>query len=286
MDRRANAMLPAPPGHVFAVLLTCWAAFCWGALGHYLAVQKEHFDLATVVMGLDGDYSPRRLERYLTMIEESGARPAVVLNKTDLCSEVAARVGEARALGVGAPVLAVSALDGPLESLELLLSEGETMALVGSSGAGKTTLTNRLLGDADLPTRPVRAHDSRGRHTTTHRELFRLPGGGLLIDNPGLREVQPWSAASATAGVFPEITELARACRFTDCSHDTEPGCAVRQAIDDDELDPARLAGLRRIEQEAAALELRKDVRASRERDKRLSKLYRSVVREKRSRRG
>lgn len=242
-------------------------------------------DLVLLVMGLDGDYNPRRLERFLAMAEECGARSAVVLNKVDLCSDVEARFDVVRALSAGSPVVPLCALEGPLDALELLLTARETVAFVGSSGAGKSTLINRLMGDERISTQPVRAGDSRGRHTTTHRELFRLPSGCLVIDNPGVREIQLWRADEALPRVFDDIEELARECRFTDCEHSTEPGCAVQYAISEGKLDAARLESRRRLEREAVALERRKDVRAQRERDRKLGKLYRSIQQEKRDRR-
>ena len=248
-------------------------------------VVAANVDLVLLVMGLDGDYNLRRLERLLVMAEDSGARAAVVLNKADLCGDLEARLGEARALCAGRSLVAISALAGELDALELLLEPGETAVLIGSSGVGKSTLINRLRGNDELPTRAVREHDSRGRHTTTHRELFRLPNGALIIDNPGIREIQLWQSEGALATVFEEIEQLSAGCRFADCSHDTEPGCAVQAAIAAGELDASRLDSLRRLEAEAEALERRKDVRAQREYERKLHKLYRSVQKEKRGRR-
>lgn len=247
-------------------------------------VVAANVDLVLLVMGLDGDYNLRRLERLLAMAEESGARAAVVLNKADLCPDLEAQLAAARALCLGSPAVAISALGGTLDPLEPLLTPGETVALVGSSGAGKSTLINRLMRGAELPTQPVRSGDSRGRHTTTHRELFRLPGGCLVIDNPGVREIQLWSAEEALPRVFDDIERLASQCRFSDCRHETEPGCAVREAIDSGELDGARLERLHRLERETAALARRKDARVQRQQDKRMGKLYKSILREKRDR--
>ena len=241
-------------------------------------------DLMLVVMGLDGDFDPRRLERFLTLAEASRVEAAVVLNKADICADHDARLAEVRSL-TAAPVVIVSALEGDLSPVELLLAPRRTAVLVGSSGAGKSTLINRLLGESALRTASVREHDSRGRHTTTHRELFLLPGGGLIIDNPGVREVQLWAEGdTALDSVFDDIEVLAARCRFSDCSHRNEPGCAVRAAIDGGELDEARLENLRKLEIETEALERRKDERARREHDRRLGKLYRSVQRAKRAR--
>jgi ribosome biogenesis GTPase len=247
-------------------------------------VVAANVDLVLVVMGLDGDFNPRRLERFLTLAEASRVEAAVVLNKSDLCADRDAKLAAVRSV-TAVPIVVVSALEGDLSSVELLLAARWTAVLVGSSGAGKSTLINRLLGGSALSTAAVREHDSRGRHTTTHRELFRLPGGGLVIDNPGVREVQLWSERGAALdAVFDDIESLAARCRFSDCTHREEPGCAVRAAIDAGELDAARLENLRKLELETEALERRKDERARREHDRRLGKLYRSVQRAKRTR--
>ena len=201
-------------------------------------------------------------------------------------SDLDARLGAARALCAGRPIVAISALQsGNLEALELMLEPGETVTLIGSSGVGKSTLINRLRGSDELPTRAVREDDSRGRHTTTHRELFQLPSGALIIDNPGIREIQLWQSEQALATIFEEIEQLAAGCRYSDCSHDTEPDCAVRAAIEAGRLDRSRLDHLRRLESEAQALERRKDVRAHREHERKLHKFYRSVLKEKKNRR-
>ena len=247
-------------------------------------VVAANVDLVLLMMGLDGDFNPRRLERFLALAEAGRVDAAVVLNKADICDDPEPKLLAVRAV-TSAPILMVSALTGDLSALQLLLEPGRTAAVLGSSGVGKSTLVNHLLGEVVLETRGVRESDSRGRHTTTHRQLFRLPGGSLIIDSPGVREIQPWSEGrDALAAVFDDVEALAGSCRFSDCSHDVEPGCAVREAIERGELDEARLASLRKLRRESEALERRRDERCRREHDRRLGKLYRSAQREKRKR--
>ena len=200
-------------------------------------VVAANVDCVLLVMGLDGDYSPRRLERFLVMAWESGARPVVVLNKKDLCRDVEERLDEIHDIAAGVPVLAVSAKKGDLSGLDDLLVPGETVVVVGSSGVGKSTLINCLLGEERMATAGVRVGDDRGRHTTTSRSLVALPSGALLIDNPGIRELQLWDSAAGLQDAFDDIVQLAQACRFRDCRHDGEPGCVVEKAIEDGELD-------------------------------------------------
>jgi ribosome biogenesis GTPase len=206
-----------------------------------------NIDKVFIVSGLDGDYNPRRIERYVVAVRSGGAAPIVLLNKVDLCPEVAERIAEIAALGV--PVHAIGAKHG--EGLAAVaIGPEETVCFVGSSGAGKSTLVNRLLGREAQRTQEVRAEDDRGRHTTSSRELFAIPGGGFLIDTPGMRELALWEAEPGLAAAFADVQELARTCRFNDCRHLDEPGCAVRDAI------PAeRLAEWRKLTGESNALE-------------------------------
>lgn len=249
-------------------------------------ILAANVDRILIVMGLDGDYNLRRLERYLVMARASGAQPIVVLNKADLCADPEEMKAAAAAVAVDAPVLTIAALTDDLDVLQAELTPGETVALVGSSGAGKSTLINRLAGHELLRTGPVRESDERGQHTTTHRELFLLPDGYLLIDNPGLRELQLWGADEGLDEAFDDILLLAGGCRFRDCSHHDEPGCAVRGAVETGDLEPQRLANYHSLQREAQSLEARRDERLKRAADKRLGKLYKRIQQEKRERKG
>jgi ribosome biogenesis GTPase len=233
-----------------------------------------NIDVAFVVSGLDLDYNPRRLERYLTLIYESGARPVILLNKADLRSDlpdVLARTGET---APGVPVLAVSALQNfGLNELAAHIRPGETAALIGSSGAGKSSILNRLLGDDRQQIHEVRNSDSRGRHTTTRRELFVMPGGWLLMDLPGLRELQLWADPEQIDQTFADITDLAAECRFRDCTHQREPGCAVRVA----DLDPQRLASFHKLQREVAYLDRQLDRNLARETKQRWKSIHKAM---------
>ena len=240
-------------------------------------VLAANVDLALVVESLP-DPSERRAERLAALALAGGVPAALVLTKADLAADGQAAAAQlARHLGV-ADGVAVSARDGSgLGILRTLLAPGATAALIGRSGAGKSTLVNALLGEDRQATRPVRAGDGRGRHTTVTRELIELPGGALVLDTPGLREIGLWDGPG---DAFADIGELAAGCRFADCRHDTEPGCAVRDAVD-----PARLASWRKLEREQARLEDRKAAaRARKESARALTRRARAAQRAKRGR--
>jgi ribosome biogenesis GTPase len=215
-------------------------------------VVASNIDTAFLVMGLDHDFNLRRLERYLLMTWESGAKPVVVLNKADLCQDLPSQVAQVERLAPGLPVIPLSALEQRgLEPLTPYLQPGQTVVLLGSSGVGKSTLTNQLLGWGKQQVQAVRADDQRGRHTTTHRELLCLPTGGLIMDTPGMRELQLWSSpASSVGNTFAEVETLTQQCRFRDCQHQEEPGCAVQAALQQGELPPERYESYQKLQRE------------------------------------
>jgi len=238
-------------------------------------VLAANLDVVFLVSGLDADYNPRRIERAVTLAWESGARPVVVLNKADLCDDVEARLAEVAGIAPGVPVHATRGLEGGgLEVFTAELRRGVAGALLGSSGVGKSTIINRLLGREALATAAVREHDSRGRHTTTHRQLFVLPSGGLLVDTPGLREFGLWGEGSGLGATFADIDALAPDCRYRDCRHADEPGCAVRQAVEEGRLDPERLASFHKLAKELAFLHRQVDQRAALEEKRRWKSIH------------
>jgi ribosome biogenesis GTPase / thiamine phosphate phosphatase len=241
-------------------------------------VVAANVDMAFLVAALDMDFSPRRLERYLAQCWDSGVSPVVVLNKEDECDDVAARVAETERVAIGVPVIALSARTGQgVQRLEELLSPGKTIVLLGSSGVGKSTLVNRLLDEERQATKPTREADSKGRHTTTARQIFRLPGGGLLMDTPGLREFGLWNVDSGIKETFADIEELARECRFGDCRHEGEPGCAVRAAVESGTLDESRVENRKKLEREQEFQRRKSDPEAMHEYKTKVSRMMRGV---------
>jgi len=248
-------------------------------------VLAANVDLALVVGSLNRDLNVRRLERFLTLAADAEAEVLVVLTKADLSADPAGEALDVRAaLGGEVVVLAISVVDGTgIPALEAWLQPGRTAVLLGSSGVGKTTLLNHLTGE-QRPTLPVRASDDRGRHTTSHRELVPLASGALVIDTPGLRLPRIWEQAAGLRSVFADVEVLAAGCRFADCSHRGEPGCAVAEAIADGRLPADRLAGMEKLAREEAALAARRDARLRSERKQANKRIHRELRRHYRER--
>jgi ribosome biogenesis GTPase len=241
-------------------------------------VLAANVDLLLIVTSLNHELNSRRLERYLTLAWSSGAQPVVVLNKADLAPDVDSAVAWIEPVAGAAPVHAVSATTGfGLAALAARLTDGRTVALMGSSGVGKSTLVNALASRRVESTSAIREDDSRGRHTTTRRHLVRIPGRGLVLDTPGLRELGLVDDGGGLDEAFADIDRLAAGCRFSDCRHDREPGCTVREAIADGRLDASRLANRRKLERELARTERQLDPRARAER-RRQGRLIRATV--------
>ncbi len=226
-------------------------------------VVAANIDNVFLVTGLDGDYNLQRLERYLVLAWESGAHPIVILNKIDLCADLPALLQEVESVALGVPILTMSALGNEgVGAMRPHLGLGTTGALLGSSGVGKSTIINQLLGEERQKVKEVRATDSRGRHTTTYRELILLPSGGVLMDTPGMRELQMWSSGEGIADTFEDLLALAEQCRFRDCKHLAEPGCAVRTALEEGTLDQRRYGNYLKLQKEIAYQDRKGDLMA------------------------
>jgi ribosome biogenesis GTPase len=240
-------------------------------------VLAANVDRVVLVMSLDQDFSVHRLERYLTLVGESGATPIVVLSKVDLIEDPAPFVGEVERRAMGFPVICLSNVSGyGQEELTALLREGETIVLLGSSGVGKSTLINVLGGSAVRLTGAVRSSDGKGRHTTSDRHLVRLPSGVLVIDTPGLREVQLWAGEDSLDQTFAEIAAAASSCHFRDCRHQGEPGCAVADAVDRGQIASDRLQSFRQLRAELEHLERQSDPRRASEHKSEIKKIHRA----------
>jgi ribosome biogenesis GTPase / thiamine phosphate phosphatase len=241
-------------------------------------VVGANVDVVFVVASLNHDLNLRRLERYLAVAWESGAEPVVVLSKADLTDDVDGLVSEVELVAVGVSIVTASAVDGRgLDALRARIDPGSTVAFIGSSGVGKSTLLNVLAGDEVAAVREIREDDARGRHTTTRRQLHLLPDGGLILDTPGMRELAVWDAEAGLERSFADIEALAAVCRFSDCAHDGEPGCAVAAAIEDGDVAASRFEGWRKLEREARHLERRVDALARAEERRKWKVIHKSV---------
>ncbi len=243
-------------------------------------VQKQvlaaNVNIAFVVQSLDSDFSPERIERYLFQLSNQNIEPIIILNKSDKVTEYSAYVKRLEPLGIN--IITISALHKTgIEEVVKAMTPGTTSVFLGSSGVGKSTLTNTLLGEDVQLTNAIREEDSKGRHTTTHRELFVLEGGGMIIDTPGIRELQLWGTEADLDNAYPEIDEIAAQCRFNNCSHGTEPGCAIRKAIEDGVLTQTKLDYYYRLQKELQFLATKVDADAAAERKRNQKKLTRRI---------
>jgi ribosome biogenesis GTPase len=243
-------------------------------------ILAANVDTVFVVSSLNREFNLRRIERYLTLVWDSGATPVVLLNKADLCPEASARdsKNEVENIAPGIPVLLLSALQAEgVESVRNHILRGQTAAVVGSSGVGKSTIINALSGAASLRVQPVRVDDDRGRHTTTARQMIFLPGGGIVIDSPGMRELQMWDSDEGLSRAFEDIAALAENCKFRDCGHRGEPGCAVEEAILEGQLGPERLENHRKLQAELRFQERKADPEMARQEKERWKKIHKAM---------
>ncbi|MFA5858892.1 MAG: ribosome small subunit-dependent GTPase A [Elusimicrobiota bacterium] len=252
-------------------------------------VLVANIDTVFLVNGLDGDYNLRRIERYLSVTQENKLTPVIVLNKTDMCPDVQEKIKEVETVALGIPIVTMSALNSDgIDNIRKYIVAGTTTAFLGSSGVGKSTIINRLLGEEKQKVGAVRARDCRGMHITTQREMILLPGGGIVIDNPGLRELQLWINEGTLTKTFNDIQELAVGCKFSDCTHTNEPGCAVTSAIENGKLDDKRLQSYIKLKKELKYLATRKLTKARNVKivtEKKISKLVKQIYKHRRKNR-
>ncbi len=268
--------------YTISALLPRKTKFSRTAAGAILKEQivAANIDTVFIMQSLNLDFNLRRMERYLISAWESGALPVIVLTKKDLCDDAQEKINEAYSVSAGAEIFAISSLTGEgLDELNQYISIGKTVALLGSSGVGKSTLLNTLFGEEIMGTQEVLRDDDRGRHTTTHRELVLMPDGGLLLDTPGMRTLFLWDSEEGMSNVFSDIDELASMCRFNDCRHMSEPGCAVKNALEDGTLEQERWESYKKLKREMAHLK-RRQSQKQRIQEKQFSKMIKKNKKE------
>jgi ribosome biogenesis GTPase / thiamine phosphate phosphatase len=271
---------PSPELALIHAILPRFSQFARKTAGSTTEEQviATNVDTVFLISGLDGDFNLRRIERYLILVWDSGATPIILLNKADLCPTWEQRRAEVEAIAPGVPVIALSATHSQgLDALQPYLRLGHTIALLGSSGVGKSTLANQLRGETVQAVQAVRQGDDRGKHTTTHRQLIPLPSGALILDTPGMREIQPWSGGERLPETFADVEALTQHCRFRNCQHRQEPGCAVQQALADGQLDAGRLLNYQKLQRELQHLARKQDQHAALAEKARWKKVHQSL---------
>lgn len=279
-DWVAIEKMPGEERGIIHAILPRTSLFSRKMAGYTIAEQiiAVNIDIVFLVMSMNKDFNARRLERYLVASYDSGATPIVVLTKKDLCDDPSYYINKAQNIALGTDVFAVNNMTGEgIETLTSLLKDGKTAALLGSSGVGKSSLTNAICGEETMSIQDIREDDAKGRHTTTHRELIKMPTGGVLIDTPGMREFQLWDNHESLDSGFKDVETFANACKFNDCQHNNEPGCAVQEALATGNLPEDRYANYLKLQKELAFLDSKMDRAVQAEERKKWRKVTKSM---------